>query len=217
MRCALPLLAATLALSACRGTVPDRDGPPVHEIAAILIGGRMILPSGETRDAATVVNFETDGAAQAEVYRLPIRGGETFLYRVEPGSYRLAPTRSLFGFYQPTIEVVVEGRSYRIPFPRQILRLDPFQVRPAKIATLGILEARVLPALPGRPPEISVRMDDSVDARRAVVQDAIHAMMDMSRPVEARESAISWSRALQNSLMEILAEDAQRSTDAPAE
>lgn len=209
------IVAAALALAACQGTVPERDAPPEQAISAVLIQGRVILPSGETRDASTAVNFETDGGSRAEVYRLPIRGGESFLYLVEPGSYRLAPTRSLFGFYQPLMTVTAEGRRYRVPFPRELLRLDPFHVKPSKIVTLGILEARVMPALPGREPEVSVRLDDSVAARRRVVQDTIRSMMDPTRPAEARESAVSWSRALQNSLMDILSEEDQRPLYSP--
>ncbi len=210
------LLAAALALAACRGTVPDRDAPPEQSISAIVIGCRMILPSGETRRGRTAVNFETDGGSRAEVYRLPVSGGENFLYLIEPGTYRLAPTRSFFGFYQPVMKVVIEGRTYKLPFPRELLRLDAFTIKPSKILALGVLEARVLPALPGRRPEIRVRLDDSVAARRSVVQDMIHEMMDPTRGLETRESAISWSRGLQNSLLDILAENDRRPMFKPA-
>jgi hypothetical protein len=210
------LLAAALGLAACRGTVPDRDAPPEQAISAILIGGRMILPSGETRNGYTAVNFQTEGGSQAEVYRLPVKGGENHLYLVEPGTYRLAPTRSVFGFYQPLMTVVIEGRKYRLPFPRDIQRLDSYDIKPRKILALGILEAQVLPALPGRKPEIRVRLDDSVRARRKVVQDTIREMMDPTRTLDERESAVSWSRALQNSLMDILSEEDHRPLYTPA-
>ena len=209
-------LAAALWLAACQGTVPDRDAPPEQAISAVVIGARMILPSGETRNGTTAVNLETDGGSRAEVYRLPVKGGENFLYLVEPGTYRLAPTRSLFGFYQPQMTVVIEGRRYRLPFPRDIQRLDAYTIKPSRILALGILEARVLPALPGRQPEIRVRLDDGVAARRKVVQDVIHAMMDPTRSVESRESAISWSHALQSSLMDILSEETHRPLYTPA-
>lgn len=214
---ALAALAVLLALTACRGSVPAEDAPPEQEISAILIGGRMLLPSGETRRGRTYVNFETDGGSRAEVYRLPVTAGTNSLYLVEPGTYRLAPTRSLFGFYQPQMTVVIEGRSYRVPFPREILRLDPYKIGPKKIVTLGVLEARVMPALPGRRPELRVRLDDSVAARRKIVQDMIHQMMDPSRPADARDSAIAWSRALQNSLLDILSEEDRRPLYKPAE
>ena len=210
------VLAAALGLAACRGTVPDRDAPPEQKISAIMIGMRLVLPSGETRNGYTAVNFETDGGSSAEVYRLPLRGGENFLFLVEPGTYRLAPTRSLFGFYQPTMTVVIEGRKYRVPFPRDIQRLNAYTVKPAKILSLGILEARVMPALPGRKPEVRVRLDDGISSRRKVVQDTIREMMDPTSSSEARESAISWSRALQNSLMDILSEENRRPMYTPA-
>jgi hypothetical protein len=210
------LLAAALGLAACRGTVPDRDAPPEQSISAVVIGARMILPSGETRNGYTAINFETDGGSRAEVYRLPVKGGENFLYLVEPGTYRLAPTRSIFGFYQPLMTVVIEGRTYRLPFPRDIQRLDAYTIKPSKILALGILEVRVMPALPGRQPEIRVRLDDSVVSRRKVVQDMIHEMMDSTRSLDVRESAIAWSRALQNSLLDILSEEDRRPLYTPA-
>jgi len=215
MNRALPL-AAVLVLAACRGTVPDRDAPPEQAISAIVIGARMILPSGETRNGTTAVNFETDGGSRAEVYRLPVKGGENFLYLIEPGTYRFAPTRSLFGFYQPAMTVNIEGRRYRLPFPRDIQRLDAYTIKPKKILALGIIEARVMPALPGRPPEIRVRLDDSVAARRKVIQDMIREMMDPTRSLDARESAISWTQGLQTSLIDILAEADKRPLYTPA-
>ena len=210
------LLAATLGLSSCRGTVPDRDAPPEQRISAIVVGSRMILPSGETRNGSTAINFETDGGDAAEVYRLPLKGGENFLFLVEPGTYRLAPTRSVFGFYQPTMTVVVEDRKYRVPFPRELQRLNAYAIKPSKILSLGVLEARVMPALPGRTPEVRVRLDDSVTSRRKVVQDTIREMMDPTRPTDARESAISWSRGLENALQDILAEEEHRTLYTPA-
>ncbi|MFI5347150.1 MAG: hypothetical protein ACHQ51_12325 [Elusimicrobiota bacterium] len=211
------LAAALLLLPGCRGTVPPRDAPPEQSIAAILIGGRMILPTGESRNAYTVVNFESEGGEAGEVYRLPIKGGENALYLVEPGTYRILPTRSLIGYYQEMMKVVIEGRTYRLPFPRELLRLEPYKVKASKIVTLGVVEARVLPALPGRKPEIRVRLDDSAATRRAVVQDMIREMMDPNRPIDARQSAISWSRALQNSLLDILSEQEKAPMYKPAQ
>lgn len=208
--------AVLLALSACRGTVPPRDAPPEQAIAAILIGGRMILPTGESRHARTYVNFESEGGEAGEVYRLPIKGGENALYLVEPGTYRILPTRSLIGYYQENMKVVIEGRTYRLPFPRELLRLEPYKVKASKIVTLGVIEARVYPALPGRKPEIRVRLDDSPATRRAIVQDMIREMMDPNRSLAARESTISWSRALQNSLMDILSEQEKSPMYKPA-
>jgi hypothetical protein len=205
-------LAAALFLAACSGTVPPRNLPPEQAVSAVLVGGRMILPSGETRNGSTAVNFE----AADEVYRLPVSGADTILYLIEPGTYRLAPTRNPFGFYQSTMKATIEDRTYRLPFPRDIQRLDAYEVKPAHIVALGIVEVRVMPALPGRKPETRVRLDDSVEARRKLVQDTIHEMMDPTRPVELRDSAIAWSRALQNALTDIVSEQERRATYTPA-
>lgn len=211
------VLAGFLLTAACRGTVPDRNAPPEQAISAILIGCKTILPSGETRNGRIVVNFESEGGRQAEVYRLPLNGGENYLYLVEPGVYRIAPTRGIFGFYQPVMNVVIEGRTYSLPFPRDLLRQHAYEIKPGKITSMGSLEAKVMPALPGQKPTIRVRLDDSPQARRNVVQSSIRDMMDPRKSSEVRESTIAWSRALQNSLMELLAEEEQRQLYKPAQ
>lgn len=211
------LLSGLLLAAACRGTVPERNAPPEQAISAIVLGCKMILPSGETRAGELFVNFESEGGRRAEVYRLPLQGGEHYLYLIEPGIYRLAPTRSHLGFYQEEMKVVIEGRTYQLPFPRDLLRQHAYEIRPAKIISMGIVEARVMPALPGQQPTIRVRLDDSPQARRTVVQNTIRDMMDPRRTKEVRESAIAWSRALQNSLMDLLSEEEQRQLYKPAQ
>ncbi|MEK7384299.1 MAG: hypothetical protein AAB262_13565 [Elusimicrobiota bacterium] len=216
MRKTILLTVALAALSACRGAIPGRNAPPEQAISAILIGSRFLLPSGQTYNGLMHINFESEGGRQAEVYRLPITGGENFLYLVEPGVYRIAPTRSVFGFYQEMMNVVIDGRQYRLPFPRDLLRQPPYTIKASKIVAMGILEARVLPALPGRQPQLRIRLDDGVSARRKVVQDTIRDMMDPNLSPETRESTIAWSRALQDSLMNILSEEQKRTTYKPA-
>ena len=211
------LLAGILLAAACRGTVPERNAPPEQAISAILIGCKTILPSGETRNGQITVNFESESGRQAEVYRLPLSGGENYLYLIEPGVYRLAPTRSQFGLYQPTMNVVIEGRTYSLPFPRDLLRQHAYEIKPGKITSLGSLEATVMPALPGQNPTIRVRLDDSPQTRRNVVQSKIRDMMDPRKPSEVRESSIAWSRALQNSLADLLTEEEQRQLYKPAQ
>lgn len=210
------LLAVILLAAACRGRVPERNAPPEQAISAILIGSKTILPSGTTRNGRIIVNFESEGGRQAEVYRLPLTSGENYLYLIEPGTYRVAPTRSIFGFYQPIMNVVIEGRTYSLPFPRDLLRLPAYEIKPGKITSLGMLEAKVLPALPGQKPTTQVRLDDSPQARRDVVQSAIRDMMDPRKSTEVRESALAWSRALQISLMDLLAEEERRPLYKPA-
>jgi hypothetical protein len=211
------LVLASLALAAgCAGVVPERNAPPEQAISAILVGGKVILPTGETRNGGLEIGFESEGGRRAEVYRVPVRGGEYYLYLVEPGNYRIAPARNAFGGYRAQMTVDAEGRAYRLPFPRDLLRQSVYRVRPSKILPMGILEARVLPALPGQKPTARVRLDDSVSARRTVVQELIRDMMDPRKPSETRESAIAWSRALQNSLMELLAEEDPRPAYKPA-
>ena len=210
------ILAAILIVAACRGTVPERNAPPVQAISAILIGCKTILPSGETRNGRVVINFESDGGRQAEVYRLPLKSAENHLYLIEPGTYHIAPTRSIFGFYRPLLSAKIEGRTYTLPFPRDLLRQHAYEIKPGKITAMGSIVATVMPALPGHKPTIRVRLDDSRQARRDVVQNSIRDMMDPRKSTEVRESALAWSRALQNSLMALLAEEEPRQLYKPA-
>ena len=141
---------------------------------------------------------------------------KSLLYQVEPGLYRLGPTRGLFGFHQPLLKVRVEEGTYRLPFPRDILRKPALDIKPKKIVSIGVFEVKIEPALPGRAPAVKVRLDDSVEARRQAVQDIIREMMDPTVPLADRESAVAWSRALQNSLMELVSETERAPLFTPA-
>lgn len=197
---------AILILSGCRGSIPSREGIPDRVLGAVAIGGRIILPSGETRAGSMTINLESEGGSQAEVYRLPIRLKRSTLYQIEPGVYHLAPTRSLLGFHQPSLSVRIEGAVYTIPFPKDIMRKAAVTVKPGHAVPLGILEARIAAPVPGQEPSVKLYLNDSVAARRALVEELIHDMMDPSMPLGEREHAISWSRSLENSLVDITSE-----------
>lgn len=199
-------LLALLLLSGCRGTVPSLNGEPEQGIASVIIGGRIVTSAGETASGKMWLNLETDGGRDAEVYRLPIRPQQALLYQVEPGVYHIAPTRSVFGLSQANLTVKVEGHTYKVPFPRELLRKGAIQIKPTKIVPLGVLVAEVQKPLPGRRPVVKLRLDDGVPARRGLVQTLIRAMMDPNAPNAQRMSAIAWTRALDQTLIEVLAE-----------
>jgi hypothetical protein len=102
--------------------------------------------------------------------------------------------------------VRIAGRTYRMPFPREVLRKPPINIKGKKVLPIGVFEVQLQQALPGQTPKVQIVIDDSIPTRRQLVQDIIHQMMDPNIPAEDRERAISWSRALQNALLDILAE-----------
>jgi hypothetical protein len=206
MKNTLALIAAALALAGCAGTTPAANSMPGQGMSAVIVAGRFILPTGETRSGSMVLNFEGEGGRQAEIYRLNLLPGEASLYQVEPGVYHINPTRNLFGYHRPGVKVQIEGRVYEAPFPKELLRKSSIEVKSKKIVALGVVEARVSSALPGQQPSLRVRIDDSVNARRQLVSQVIHNMMDPNVPAQTRESAIAWSRALESSLMDLLSE-----------
>ena len=197
-------LVAAFALTGCRGTVPMLNGPPEAGISAVLLGCRMFLPTGETRDGRAALNLEGE-LGNGETYRLPVEPQRALLYDVEPGVYRVGPTRSIFGFHQAKLKVVLEGRSYYADFPREIMRKPALDIRPTRLYALGILEARLV-RLPGRPPELKVRLDDSLQARRSLVQNVIRTMMDPHAGNADRSSAVAWTRALEAELTSIVSQ-----------
>jgi hypothetical protein len=204
-RLVLPLLPAlALALGACRGTVPELNGPPEGGISAVLISCRMFLPTGEVRDGSVALNLEGE-LGNGETYRLPIEPQRALLYDVEPGVYRLGPTRSLFGFHQEQLKIKIEGKTYYAPFPRDIMRKAPIDIRPTHLYALGILEVHVQ-RFPGRTAEARVTLDDSANARRSLVQNVIRTMMDPKAKNDDRRSAVAWTRALESQLSDIVTE-----------
>jgi len=208
-RSLLPAVACLLA-AACAGTTPTLGHPPERGLSSVLIGGRVTLPTGETRDAMTWINLEGEGDhANGEVYRLAVKPGEPRLYQVEPDSYHLAPTRNVFGGQQDQLTVSVEGRTYHAPFPRGIERKAVVVVKPSKIMALGIMEVRLERALPGKSAGVKVWLYDSTAARRKLLEDTIHSMMDPDAPSAYRNNAIQWTQALDQSLVELTEEPAR--------
>jgi hypothetical protein len=205
--------ACCLFAAGCAGTTPSLGHRPERGLASVLIGGRIVLPTGETRYGRMWINFEgeggTNGKGNGEVYRFEIQPGQPILYQVEPDAYHLAPTRNVFGGRQPRLEVVIEGRAYYADFPRAIQRKGAVTVPPSKIVALGVLEAKLAPGAPGRPPQLSLWFDDGPVARRKLSEDIIRAMMDPEAPASYRNNAVEWSRALQQSLLDITEEPAQ--------
>lgn len=194
-----------LLAAGCRGLAPTLGHEPRSGFSTILIGARFHLPTGQTRSGKVWINLEGEGG-EGEIYRLGVDPGLPMLYQVEPDLYRLAPPRSLLGGSRSVISATIEGRGYRAPFPREILRKASVDMKPGRITSLGIIDVRVTPPMPGRPSAMKVTLDDSVDARRKLVQDAIRAVLDPSAPFSYRESAVSWTKALDMTLVALAAE-----------
>lgn len=207
-------LGALLLLNGCRGTAPALFQPPEAGIASVLIGCRMILPTGETPDGYLALNLEDQDGG--ETYRLPVKPQRVLLYQIEPGVYKLMPTRSIFGFHQDTLRVTIEGRTYRVPFPRELLRLETMSVKPRKIVSIGVVEVTLSGRRPGQAPTVRVRLDDSVTARRSLAEALIHAMMDPNAPNDMRSSALAWTRALEETLSEVVSEKERAPAFRPA-
>ena len=211
----LPLLPLLLLAGGCRGTVPVLDGPPEAGISAVLIGCRITLTTGDTSSGQAAINLEGE-ESNGETYRLPLEPQRTLLYTVEPGVYRLTPTRGLFGGHQDQLKVVIEGRKYYVPFPRDILRKAPIDIKPRKIVALGVLELK-LTRLPGHEAALRVNLDDSVESRRNLVQREIRLMMDPKATENDRSSALAWTRALEQQLSAVVSEGQRAPAFRPAE
>ena len=204
----LVLLAVAAGSLSCRGTAPELYGSAALGYSAMLVRARIIVPDGETRDGMMWLNLES----ATERYRVPIRASETALVRIEPDQYRVHPTRNSLGFVQSQLRVKIAGRTYHVPFPRDILRKDPIEVKPTKVVALGVLEARLLPIQRGRAQRVEVRLDDSNEARRHLIEDMIGRMMDANAALVVRDSAISWTRALEQALVLVQGEAERKPT-----
>lgn len=186
-------------LSGCRGTAPARSADPASGWSAVLLRGRLILPSGEIRDGGLSINLESNEAA----YRLGAAPRETIFYAVKPGTYRVSPTRAVFGIVQAKLTVYFNDHTYKVPFPDELLHHGEIVVKPGEIVSLGILEARLARPSPDVPTEISVALIDDPDTRRELVQQMIQKIMDPKISPDARDNLVGWSMALEQALVNI--------------
>jgi hypothetical protein len=206
MKRTLPLIASVLLLASCRGTRPPNYGNAQLGFGGVLVSARIITPNGETNVGLMEMNLESDN----ERYRMRFRPKETSLLRIEPDIYRLHPTRTPFGAVEARMRVRIDGRSYRVPFPRSVLRLRPIEVPPTKVVPIGILEARLLPIERGKRPIIKVRLDDSIPARRWLLESVIDKQMDSKTAPNIRDATITWTRALEQALIRLQGEEERK-------
>ena len=88
-----------------------------------------------------------------------------------------------------------------------ILRRGTLTVRPHRVVPIGVLEATIERPPGSRRPRVTVRLDDSPSARRKLVEQKIEHMLDPRIPLEIRDTAVTWSRALNEALLEVSADD----------
>ncbi|MFH2204454.1 MAG: hypothetical protein ABIJ96_15160 [Elusimicrobiota bacterium] len=203
---------AVLLLASCSGTHASRYGESKFGYAGVIVRGRILTPTGETDKGRLALNLESD----SEKYRLAFEPGLTTILRIEPDRYRLHPTRDLFGFIEEELTVIIAGRKFRVPFPRDILRQAPLEAKPTRLVPIGILEVKLLPIMKGRSPKVVVRLDSSIQARRELVEDMIKKMMDPKTKLKTRDSTVSWSRALERALIDIQGEEESALSYKPA-
>ncbi|MBI5631165.1 MAG: hypothetical protein HY921_09815 [Elusimicrobia bacterium] len=198
--------------AACRGTIPELHEPPSRNVGGFLVGLKISTElSGEASSGKFILNLESG----SEIYRLALEPGQSYLYQVEPGIYRLAPERSLFGGRRTLMSISAQGQEYQLPFPRELDRHESLSVEPGDILVLGRVEVSVAEAQAGREALVRIRLNQSVAARRDLVQAMIRKIMDPSQPLPARESALSWVQALEKNLRRLFGEKEKGPALAP--
>lgn len=193
------ILAAALLAAGCQGSVPPLKGDANIGYGAVIVRGQVTTPTGETTRARLSLNLESE----SHRFIVPFVAGETTLYVVPPGTYRLMPQRAAFGVVDKGLTLSIENRMFRVPFPRDILRLDSFEVRPHKVVPLGILRISARRDPGDRKVDVQVSLDTSKDARRQLVQDKIAHMLDSHVSPYIRDAAIAWTHALDEALVRV--------------
>lgn len=209
----LALVAPLILAGGCAGSSPSKNADPSAGLSAVLVRGRLLLPTGETTSGRLVLNLESE----AEQYRIDFKPRETLLYVVEPGVYHVYPARNFFGNPSEKFSAVINGRTYRVPFPRDILRLAPAVVKPRNVVPVGVLEVRLVPASGKSDYQIAVHFDNRVETRRQLVQDMITRMMDPDAPTSLRDNAVAWTQSLDQALVLLQGAEDVRPAYKPAE
>jgi len=198
MKKTVPLFLACW-VAGCQGSTPARNATGTSiSSSAILVRARLSLPSGELHSGYIDFDIESD----ARDYRLRALPG-TSLYVVEPGAYRFSPVRGLFGKVKDELRIDFNGRTYKIAFPLALLRHNSIVVKPRRIVSLGILEAKLERVSGSLEPKVTFSLLEDPTTQKSLVEDMIHKMMDKSTDPEMRDTAVAWSRALEEALVQL--------------
>ena len=186
-----------IAMAGCQGTTPAKNATPnAISSSGLLVRCRVYLPSGEIQSGYVDFNLESEGRSY-RVRALP----STTLYVVDPDSYHFSPVHGVFGAVKNELAIDFNGRVYKIPFPLALLRHDSIIVKPHHIVSIGILEARLERVSGSLEPQVRFALLEDVRTRRSLVEEMIHRMMDKNVDLETRETAVAWSRELQEALV----------------
>jgi len=198
MNKAAPLVLACM-VAGCQGSAPARNGAATSiSNSAVLVRARLSLPSGELHSGFIDFDIESD----VRNYRLRALP-ETTLYVVEPGAYRFSPVRGLFGKVKDELRLDFNGRTHTIAFPLSLLRHNSIVVKPHRIVSIGIVEAKLERVSGSLEPKVSFSLVEDRTTQKSLVEDMIHKMMDKNVEPEMRETAVAWSRALQEAMVQL--------------
>ena len=185
------IISVLLPLTACRASLPPTTTGPSPLYAALLVKGRIVMPAGEVDAGMITLDMESP----MHEYQIDFIPKKTILYSVEPGAYHFSPIRTVFGRTSTILKLKISGQNFDVPFPAELLRRSVV-APPTQVIPVGILVARV-----STPPHQSqyvfhVSLDDSLRARKSLVQDAIRQLMDTNTSSAQRENPVKWIRAL---------------------
>ncbi len=196
-------VALALGLAACRGSVPIAGEEPQQGLAAVVIGAQFAAAGSPTNDGKTAVALKS---ADGRTYRLYLSAGQTVLYQMDPGLYRLAPVPEPFGAPGRFLHARIDGRDYQTPFPQEFVNSQPINAKAGRIAVLGLLKIKLSAPLPGRGPFLSADLANFAEDKRALVQNLISRMMDPTAPASVRQNALAWLNPLEKALMSLAAQ-----------
>jgi len=195
------LLSAALLLAGCSGTIPQINEAQRPGKAAVVASSQIEIEGGPARSGTLTLGLRGEEENSGIFYRLVLPANKTSFYEIEPGTYRLSAPLSFFGFSSNKLNFSANGQSYWAPWPQILSDKGLMVIRPGEVLSIGVLKAALWTA----PPSSSVSLDNSVQSRRALVQDVIKEM-DPTSTDDIREMSLSWMDALQSALTGILSD-----------
>ena len=200
-----PSLVVLTFLAACAGMTPTTTGQARTDLGALIIAARIETPNGRAYSGGVTLNLLGIGKGSSESYRRFLPARRTLLYQIKPGLYRLQAPLDFFGNSKGTLPIRTDNERYSPSFPKDLAYFPPCEIKAEKTTAIGHIRSFIMPVPQGVAPNIKIKFNHDLAARRRLIESVISSMGNPDIPEAERKSYQSWARSLEQALTSISA------------